>query len=42
MPFCKFCGNKLEDGELCTCEEAVEEAARKAAETAAAPAVNAA
>ncbi|MBQ8959620.1 MAG: hypothetical protein IJ071_00130 [Ruminococcus sp.] len=31
MPFCKFCGNKLEDGELCTCEEAVAEA-KKAAE----------
>ena len=41
MAFCKYCGNKLEDGELCTCEEAVAEA-RKAAEAASGSAQDAA
>ena len=34
MAFCKYCGNKLEDGQECTCEEAVEAAKSKSESTA--------
>ncbi len=30
--FCKYCGTKLEEGQACTCEDAVREAAEKAAQ----------
>lgn len=37
MAFCKFCGSKLEDGQLCNCEGAVAERAAAANAQAAAP-----
>lgn len=36
MAFCRFCGKKLADGEACTCEDALAQAANDAAQRAAA------
>ncbi len=36
MAFCRYCGKKLEDGEVCTCQQSAEAAGNPAAETAAA------